>query len=274
MLSRVPTNMRVKKGMDPAKKKIFFVLGIIFTGIVLYGGYNIKTHLPENKEKIPLKIESGDRPMAKRLKIVIKTDGYPLNLRSDSSQDSGVVGQIPDGTELIVEEEIDGWYKVSYEGKEGWVSKEYTVLKSSGKKKEEKVQTSGQIFKGDSYTFKYPDQWYASEYKNQDGTKWVAVSSSQLSSTAPKGDYFVPLELRIYSLEEKPETNFKAIKSVKKSAMKVGGVKALKYTFVSPDTSTETNVVEFEYKGKVYNFYDNGGYLEDLKKVLGTFVFN
>lgn len=53
----------------------------------------------------------------------VKTES--LNVRSDSSTDAELLGQVPEGEELSVVEEKDGWVKVSIEEGEGWVSSEF-----------------------------------------------------------------------------------------------------------------------------------------------------
>lgn len=53
----------------------------------------------------------------------VKTES--LNVRSDASTDAELLGQVPEGEELSVVEEKDGWVKVSIEEGEGWVSDEF-----------------------------------------------------------------------------------------------------------------------------------------------------
>lgn len=273
VLSKIPTNTRFKKGIDPGKKKILFVLGLIFILIVLYGIYNLKKVMPGNKEKIPIKVQSGDQPMAKKLNVIINTGGGPLNIRKDHETNSEKIGQIPDKTKVEVQEEIDGWYKISYNGKDGWISKKYTVLEADASQ-ESKADVNTQTFQGSGYTFKYSKDWNIQNYSGLDGSVWVAVSNNQLPTEVPKGSYFIPLELKVYSSDKKPTGGFRTDASAKKEPINVGGVAGTKFTYVNSDTSTEINVVEFERAGALYDFYDNGGYLEDLNKVLGTFVFS
>lgn len=272
MLSKIPTNTRIKKGMDPGKKKILFVLGLIFIVIVFYGIYNLKKVVPSNKEKISIKVESGDRPMAKKLNVAINTGGGPLNIRKDHDEKSEKIGQIPDKTKVEVSEEIDGWYKIAYNGKEGWISKKYTVLETDAPAPKAE-DADWQVFKGSGYTFKYPKDWNVQNYSGLDGSVWIAISNNQLPTEAPKGSYFVPTELKVYAVDKKPTGGFRTDASTKKEPINVGGAAGTKYNYVNADTSTEINVVEFEHGGAVYNFYDNGGYLEDLNKILGTFTF-
>lgn len=51
--------------------------------------------------------------------------GEVLNLRSGPSTQNAKVGAIPGGTVLTVEETVDGWCKVTYNGKTGYVSGSY-----------------------------------------------------------------------------------------------------------------------------------------------------
>lgn len=53
--------------------------------------------------------------------------GEVLNLRSGPSTQDAKVGSVPGGTVLSVEESVNGWYKVTYNGKTGYVSASYVV---------------------------------------------------------------------------------------------------------------------------------------------------
>lgn len=269
-LSRIPTNSRVNRRLDPGKKKILFVLGFIFVLIVLYGIYNLKKVVPTNKEKIPIKIESGDRPMAKKLSIIVNG---PLNMREDHNVNSKKIAQIPDKTKLEVQEELDGWYKVSYGGKDGWISKKYTVLETD-QTAQKTADANTQTFQGSGYSFKYAKDWNLQNYPTLDGSVRVAISNNQLPADPPNGSYFVPIELKVYPAAKKPALGFTTDPATKKEALTVGGAPATKYTYVSQDTSTEVSIVEFEHAGTVYRFYDNGGYGDDLKKIIDTLAFN
>lgn len=53
----------------------------------------------------------------------VKTES--LNVRSDASTEAELLGQVPEGEELTVVEEKDGWVKVAIEEGDGWVSGEF-----------------------------------------------------------------------------------------------------------------------------------------------------
>ena len=58
----------------------------------------------------------------------VATDGAGLNLRPDASTNLAPLALIPDGAFLLVEEELDGWYKVAYNGRSGYVSADYALF--------------------------------------------------------------------------------------------------------------------------------------------------
>lgn len=58
----------------------------------------------------------------------VDTDGSRLNLRSYPSLDGTILTQIPDGTQLILAGETNGWYVTSYNGFTGYVSGEFLRL--------------------------------------------------------------------------------------------------------------------------------------------------
>lgn len=68
----------------------------------------------------------GDAELAKAVgNRVAKVNTQTLNVRKEASTESSILGQVPDGEELTVVEEIDGWTKVSIEEGDGWVSNEF-----------------------------------------------------------------------------------------------------------------------------------------------------
>ena len=46
----------------------------------------------------------------------VRTTDTGLNLRASATTASGCLGVIPNGGFLLVEEKLDGWYKVVYNG--------------------------------------------------------------------------------------------------------------------------------------------------------------
>lgn len=68
----------------------------------------------------------GDAELAKAVGTrVAKVNTQTLNVRKEATTEAGILGQVPEGEELTVVEEIDGWTKVSIEEGDGWVSNEF-----------------------------------------------------------------------------------------------------------------------------------------------------
>ena len=57
-------------------------------------------------------------------KAIVKADPS-LNIRQGAGLDYDKIGQIPNGTKIDVTGECNGWARVTYSGKTGWVSMEY-----------------------------------------------------------------------------------------------------------------------------------------------------
>ncbi len=51
-----------------------------------------------------------------------------LNIRSGPSTDYGKLGTLSAGAKVTVLEEKNGWYKIDYNGQEGWISASYTYI--------------------------------------------------------------------------------------------------------------------------------------------------
>ncbi len=54
-----------------------------------------------------------------------KVTASSLNFRDKASASGEIITSLPEGTEVQVLETLEGWYKISYDGKEGYVSARY-----------------------------------------------------------------------------------------------------------------------------------------------------
>jgi len=70
-----------------------------------------------------------------------------LKVRSDASADAEVIGMVPEGEELTVSEEKDGWVKVNIEEGDGWVSSDYVSLKTEFVQAESKAEEEARLAK-------------------------------------------------------------------------------------------------------------------------------
>ncbi len=55
-------------------------------------------------------------------------DGTPLNVRAGAGTDYAALGSLSDGSRAPITGDGDGWYQISYQGQEGWVSADYVQV--------------------------------------------------------------------------------------------------------------------------------------------------
>ena len=70
-----------------------------------------------------------------------------LKVRNGAGLDAEVIGLVPIEDELVVEEELDGWVKVSIEESDGYVSTDYVTLSTEFVKAESKAEEEARLAK-------------------------------------------------------------------------------------------------------------------------------
>ncbi len=59
---------------------------------------------------------------------IVTTQSSNLNMRSDASAASAIIDKIPNGTRITVLGEDNGWYLISYNGRQGYVSAGFVTI--------------------------------------------------------------------------------------------------------------------------------------------------
>lgn len=254
-------------------KKAFILLLIV--GPITYGVSNIIRLKPEEPKKEELKVEMGDQPVEKKLNIVITADGG-LNFRKDPDVGAEKIGTIPDGTKLEAKQELEGWYNVDFDGKNGWISKEFAVLEEEVKPDitEEWLNFTSDLY---AFTAKYPRDWSYRDYGLTLGGEslgFVAFSFSELPVEIPSGSpLFVPIEVKLSTTPQAElQAAYDTIVNKTVFEVEISGIKGVKYVYTDSSDNTEKTKIFFTHKEKAYIISENGGYGEDLEKFLTTFV--
>lgn len=102
-------------------------------------GYVKKEYVVAGDEAYTLAREVGTRMAT----VMTET----LRVRQEPSLDSPILGLIPQGDDLIVEEEAQGWVKVSIEEGDGWVSLDYVKLHTDYVQAESKAEEEARLAK-------------------------------------------------------------------------------------------------------------------------------
>lgn len=111
---------------------------------------------------------------------VAKVSGDGLYVRQEASTESGVIGQVPQGEELTVVEETEGWTKVSIEEGEGYVSNEFVQNSTKYTTAESKEQEEARLKKEE-------EERKAAEEAARKATQKAKGSSSSKSSKESGG---------------------------------------------------------------------------------------
>lgn len=138
-------------------------------------------------------LEVGNAELAKsvgRRVADVKTDS--LNVRSDANTDSEVLGQVPEGEELSVVEEKDGWVKVSIEEGEGWVSSEFVDCSTHYIVAESKEAEEARLKKEEEERKAAEEAAAAAARRASGSSSRSTGSSSSGGSAAPSRSYNPP----------------------------------------------------------------------------------
>ena len=102
-------------------------------------GYVKKEYVVVGTEAEELAKEVGTRMAT----VITQT----LRVREEATTESSILGLIPEGEELIVKEEVQGWVKVSIEEGDGWVSIDYVTLRTDYVQAESKEEEEARLKK-------------------------------------------------------------------------------------------------------------------------------
>ena len=113
------------------------------------GWYKIKSGSVEGYVKGEFCVTGDDAvELAKQVGTRIATvTTTTLKVRNGAGLDAEVIGLVPIEDELVVEEELDGWVKVSIEEGDGYVSTDYVTLSTEFVKAESKAEEEARLAK-------------------------------------------------------------------------------------------------------------------------------
>ncbi len=135
-------------------------------------GYVKKEYVVTGAEAEALAKEVGTRMAT----VITET----LRVREEATTESSILGLIPEGEELVVKEEVEGWVKVSIEEGEGWVSIDYVTLRTDYVQAESKEEEAARLAKEEAARRKANE---AAAKKTNSSNKTQTVGNSAGSSS-------------------------------------------------------------------------------------------
>lgn len=278
MLSR---NLKINKRSLPSKsgKRKWIISGILIFSLFFigYGFYTFQKLQPDDGQKAEVKVETGDRPLDQKLAVYVTNADNGLSLRKSADKNSERLDLIPNKTKLETLAELGGWYKVSYKGKEGWISKEFTTTKAPATVTDPAKSWSYYTSTKYGYKIKYPLGWKYQDYgaipANQT-LSMIAFSSQALPTKIPTGsDFIAPVTVEVSSKTlVQANKSFSTISGVVATPVTISSIPATKYTYTSVLSNTQMTGIVFSAGGKTFILNEGGGYSEDLLKMANTFT--
>lgn len=270
--NRIPKIKGSKNSGNKNYKKIaiYVLIGVaIIFGI--YGILNLSRLAPAEEEKQGVIFETGDQPLPEEVKIWIDADGG-LNMRSEPSTKSEILKIIPDDTELVALELSDDWYKVDYDGKTGWVHKDY--VRTYNENQETGITDGWKTYKSTSYAYsvQYPKDWVLLDY----GANKAANLLGYVGFGVQLSDKLDPAKLPPVVIKVTGDTKdivdagYSKKTDVATSEAIISGAKGTKYVYTA---STGVQMTSFVVaKGsKTYILEESGGYADELQAMVGRF---
>ena len=152
--------------MKPSHRKdviiariIFAFICIVLIAIIVSIVILISSHIKKNESPAESTAQTESEPESEDIyedvpivtpevevveqKVIVRTTSS-VNLRSEADKDSEVLTVVPQGMELIVSSEENGWAKVEYAGYSGYVFTEYIQQVATPSEETEDSQKEGE----------------------------------------------------------------------------------------------------------------------------------
>ncbi len=224
--------------------RIIFAVLCILIGILVgsgisalkkYAGNNDDTQRPSTQIQTEVDTQDTQEPPVEPeidnseiIDVPVVSYAVPtteIRLRVEPNTNCETLAKIPAGTKLTLIEELDGWYKVSYEGMEGYISADYATIETEGESTS--VDSSyvvmldpGHQLHGDSTT--EPNGPNSTEMKARvtDGATGVATGAKEYELTLEIGLLLKQeLESRGYTVLMTRETHDVNISNMERAQM-------------------------------------------------------
>lgn len=272
--NRIPKLKSKSRGQISYKKISLYGLIFLVSVFGLYGVFNLTRLAPAKEDKKELVLDTGDKPLPEEIKLWIDSPGG-LNMRSEPNTESEIIKIIPNGTELVALELSGEWYKISYDGKTGWVNKEYVRTFKEGEVPEK--ETDWLSYKNNTYGYgiSYPKDWVTKDYGANEAAKLLSYVGFglQLSNTIDSAS-LPPIVIKVTSDSKSVvEASYKSKMDSNLEEVDISGIKGSKYTYTASSGVQMTAYIVT--KGvRTYILEESGGYSDEMAKMLKEFRLN
>jgi len=267
---RNPSSKRGKR--DFRKIILYSSLGLaVLLGV--YGVLNLSRLVPDEDQKQDLVLSTGDRPLPEEMKIWINAKGG-LNLRELPDGNSKIIAIIPNGTELVSTKLSGDWYEVKFEGKTGWVHRDYV---KNFKEEDVPQKDDWKVYRSPNYgyTASYPKDWvYLSYGANKAAGLLDYVAFGLQLSDELDPNRLPPIAIKVTSDSNSVVTSlYKKKTDVVYEKSKIAGIDGFKYVFIA-ESGVQMTAYIVSGDSYTYILQESGGYASELERMVSEFKFS
>lgn len=252
-------------------KKLIWLIAFAATGLGVYGVINLTRIAPWESKKMEVKYETGDRPLPQKIKLWVMADGG-LYMREKAEPKGKILILIPNNTALEADESQNGWYKVSFMNKTGWVKEGFVTTQAPAEDPTKNYQTL--VAKESGFSLRYPKDWVVQNYGANPASSSVAYYAFGAQLPAALDPVSLPpIILRVSSQsKEETEKNFTAMGATAEAAS-VSNLPGTKFTYNS-SAGTQMTAYVVGRGATAVVIEETGGYADELSLIIKTITFN
>lgn len=258
-----------EKKRNYKKITLYFVLGLaVLLGV--YGIFNLSRLAPTKEEKKDVVFSTGDKPLPEEIRLVVNAPGG-LNMRAEPSTESEVLETIPNGAELVAEELSGDWYKVTYEGKTGWVHRDYVRVVEEEQHRD--TRDGWKTYQSPSYGFdvSYPKDWVSLSYganKAANLLDYIAFGPQLSDELDPAR--LPPVVIKVTDDAKKAVLDVYDKKTdVSSASAKVAGIDGKRYIYTA-DSGVQMTAYIVSKGDRTYILEESGGYADELRGMVDS----
>lgn len=262
--------LRLKAFLKKHGKKIIIGLVVFSVLLIIYGVFNLIRLAPGRDDKQGLVYQTGDQPLEQKITIYVNAPGG-LNMREEPDAESKKLKTIPDGTKLEASVLEGDWYRVTFEGRTGWVNQKYVKTSTENPVASSANSQSYQnaVY---GYSITYPSDWVKVDYgSNQASRLQSYVGFGAQLSDQLDASILPPVAIKITAdTLATVEESYQSKLNTTAKEITVAGIKAKVYVFTA---TSGVQMTAYVIGGGSYTYIleESGGYAAELSEMAKSF---
>jgi hypothetical protein len=269
---RTGKKLKVKSFFKNHGKKIIIGLVVLSVLAGVYGIFNLTRLAPGKEDKQDVVYQTGDQPLEQKIIIYVNAPNG-LNMREEPNTASKILKTIPNNTKLEASLMEGDWYKVSFDGRTGYVHKDYvragTEADAVASSQTNKTSYQNTAF---GYSLSFPADWVKVDYGANQAAKLTSYVGfgTQLSNEL-NPNILPPVAVKVTGdAVSVVNESYMAKTGVVATDTKVSGVAAKMFVFTA-SSGVQMSAYVVAGSGQTYILEESGGYATELNEMVSSF---